>query len=143
MSVEQWEKSHNELLDQINSIMDKYSHTPHELARAEYLYTRARAICYRIVGHYKAEFKLYEARAEQMQARGYEKIRKGEAEGFAEKFKSSTDAQYMSRLTKGIQLENAAKPEGMYDQWRGIAESYRDAANAIKDMINTAENQGG
>lgn len=143
MSIEQWEKSHNDILDSINDIMDRNAHTPHELARAEYLYTRARAICYRITGYYKSQFKLYEARAEQMQARGYEKIRKGEAEGFAEKFKSSTDAQYMSRLTKGIQLEKAAEYEGMYDMWRGIAESYRDAANSIKDMINTAESQGG
>lgn len=143
MSVEQWEKAHNEVLDQINAIMDKAGHVPHELARAEYLYTRARAICYRITGYYKSQFKLYEAKAEQMQARGYEKIRKGEAEGFAEKFKSAVDAQYMSRLTKGIQLENAAEYEGLYDQWRGIADSYKDAANAIKDMINTAESQGG
>lgn len=143
MSVSDWEKSHNEVLDQINDIMDNAGHVPHELARAEYLYTRARGIAYRIAGYYKSQFKLYEARAEQMQARGYEKIRKGEAEGFAEKFKSSVDAQYMSRLTKGIQLEKASEYEGLYDQWRGLAESYQDASNAIKDMIRTIESTGG
>lgn len=142
MSVETWEKSHNDILEKINHIMDNLSHIPHELARAEYLYTRARAVAYRIAGSYKAQFKMYEARAEQMQARGYEKIRKGEADGY-EKFKSSQDAQYMSRLTKGLQLEKAAEYEGLYDQWRGIAESYNDSCNAVKDMIRTIESNGG
>lgn len=142
MALEQWEKEHNALLDKINKIMDSNAHTPHELARAEYFYTQARAVSYKIVGHYKAQFKYYEARAEQLQAMGYENIRKGDNPKY-EKFKSSVDAQYMSRLTKGIQLEKASEFEGMYDQWRGVADAYSDAVNAIKDMIKTAENQGG
>ncbi|MNW18101.1 hypothetical protein D3C71_2175300 [compost metagenome] len=78
-----------------------------------------------------------------MQARGYELIRKGEDDRFSEKFKTAQDATYMSRLGKGIQLEQAATNEGLYEQWRGIAESYQDACNAIKDMIRTIESQGG
>lgn len=142
MNLQQHEQAHNAIIDQINEIMDNPVPSPQELARAEYLYTRARVIAYRIVGHYKAEFKHYEAAAEQMQARGYEKIRKGEATGY-EKFKSAQDAQYMSRLTKGIQLEKAAQFEGLYDQWRGVADAYRDAANAIKDMLHIADREGG
>lgn len=103
MSIEQWESAHNKKIEEINDIMDRFSHVPGELAKAEYMYTQLERITWRIVGHYKAQFKLFEARAEQMQARGFEKIRKGEAEGY-EKFKTGQDAQYMSRLTKGLQL---------------------------------------
>lgn len=49
----------------------------------------------------------------------------------------------MSRLTKGLQLEKSAEYEGLYDQWRGIAKSYENSVNAIKDMIKTATKDGG
>lgn len=143
MALEEWESQHNKIIDQIDKIMENHSHTPYELSRAEWLYTKAEKVTWHIVGHYKAEFKYYEAMAEQMQARGYEKIRKGEAEGFEEKFKSAQDAQYMSRLTKGLQLEKASKAEGLYDRWRGVAGSYQNACNAVKDMIKTVQKEGG
>ena len=131
--MKQYEEEHNKIIDQINEIdLDRCD--PVSIAKAEYLYAKARIVAYKIAGHYKAEQKYYEAQAEIQQGLGYKKIRRGEMEDYKD-MKAAADAQYLSRITKGKQLAEAAKYEGLYTQWKGIADTYQDAVNALKDLI--------
>lgn len=140
MNLEQYEIQHNRIIEQINMI-DLDACDPIMVAKAEYLYTQARKVAYQIAGHYKAQQKHYEAQAEIQQGLGYKKIRRGEHEKYKD-LKTAQDAQYLSRITKGKQLERAAEFEGLYTTWRGIAETYQDSANALKDLIKAIESEG-
>lgn len=138
MALELWERQHNSILDEINSFALV---SPAEVAKAQYLYTQARIQAYKIAGHYRAEQKKHEASAEIQQGLGYKKIRRGEVKEY-EDMKASTDAQYLSRITKGKELAKAAEAEGLYITWNGIANTYESAANALKDVLKSMYSDG-
>lgn len=112
-----------------------------QLAKMEYLYSKCQLYAYLIASHYRKEQKYHEALAEQAQADCYEATRMGKNG----EFKTSTDAQYLSRKAKGKELEIASKHDGDCSRWRGIAEAYGSSINSIKDMIKSfeKENHGG
>lgn len=130
---------HNGFLNQINEI-DLDNSPPFRIAKAEYLYSRAQLYASLISGHYRKLQKYHEAMAEQEQANSYESTRLGDGP-----LKTGTDAQYLSRLAKGKELEIASTYDGDYVRWTGIAKSYESAINSLKDMIKSLEkeNRGG
>jgi hypothetical protein len=131
-----YEKAHNEVLKQIRVLDSRMDHlAPFELAKLEYLYTRAERQAWFIAGYFKKQYKYYEGMAEVEQGLEYKEVRKAGGTG--------TDGQYESRVTKGNMLVNAANPEGDYVTWRGIAGTYERAANSIKDMIKAIGVEGG
>lgn len=141
MDLTQIEAEHNAIIDQINEInLDACD--PAMVAKAQYLYTKARIVAYRIAGHYKAEQKKYEGQAEIQQGLGYKKIRRGEHEEYKD-LKTAQDAQYLSRITKGRMLEKASGFEGLFVTWKGIADTYESSCNALKDYIRAIEKDGG
>lgn len=121
-------------IKQLDSRMDELA--PYEIAKLEYLYTKAERIAWQITGEYKREYKYYEGMAEVAQGQEYKNIREN-------KKSTSTDGQYMSRITKGQMLMEAANYEGDYMSWRGIAGTYERAANALKDLMKAISVQGG
>lgn len=121
-------------IKQLDSRMDAL--TPYEIAKLEYLYTKAERIAWQITGEYKREYKYYEGMAEVAQGQEYKNIREN-------KKSTSTDGQYMSRITKGQMLMEAANYEGDYMSWKGIAGTYERAANALKDLMKAISVQGG
>lgn len=137
---------HNSFLKKIEDIESYFdgANVPGqvELAKMEYWYAKAQLYAYLISGYYRKQQKYYEALAEQEQANFYEKVRSQEYDA---KLQTSTDAQYLSRRAKGAKLLEASKHEGNYSRWNGIAKSYENAINSIKDMIKgcRAEEKGG
>jgi len=121
-------------IKQLDSRMDEL--TPYEIAKLEYLYTKAERIAWQITGEFKREYKYYEGMAEVAQGQEYKNIREN-------KKSTSTDGQYMSRITKGQMLMEAANYEGDYMSWKGIAGTYERAANALKDLMKAISVQGG
>jgi hypothetical protein len=138
MGIEKYEEEHNRIIEQINALNLEI---PSEAAKGQYLYTQARVYAYKIAGHYKAQYKHYEAQAEIQQGLGYKAIRKGESEQYKD-LKTAQDAQYLSRITKGRMLDEAAQYEGEYTTWRGIADTYESACNALKDLLKTMYSEG-
>lgn len=139
--LEQFEQEHNQILEEINAIeLDKAS--PFEISKVAYLYTQARVIAFKIAGHYKAAYKHHEAQAEIQQGLGYKLIRRKEHEDYQD-LTTAADAQYLSRITKGKELEKASKYEGLYTQWKGIADTYQDSRNALKDVLDAIKAEGG
>ena len=133
-------EKHNRFLEQINGV-DFDNAPPFLIAKAEMWYSQAQLYAGNIAAYYRKQQKLYEAKAEQAQADKYESVRLGGDP----KLKSAVDAQYLSRMAKGLQLEAAAKCEGNYIRWNGILVSYGNAINSLKDMIKSIkrEDQGG
>jgi hypothetical protein len=124
-------KKHNAILAEVNALNP--DELPADCAKAQYLYWKAQATAWVITGFYKKRFRYYEAQAEISQADKYEEIR---VEGFSEERKGTgTDGQYLSRKAKGEKLVFAAKYEGDFDRWRGIAHAYDNAINSLKDMM--------
>lgn len=101
---------------------------PYELAKLEYVYTKLERAAWHIAGWYKKKAKYHEGMAEIVQGQAYKRLR--EEEG-----KTAADAQYYSRIAKGEQLKTAGGYEGDFVTWKGIAQTYERAANAIKDML--------
>lgn len=129
--------SHKKYISQIKQLDNRMDElTPYEIAKLEYLYTKAERIAWQITGEYKREYKYYEGMAEVAQGQEYKNIREN-------KKKTATDGQYMSRITKGEMLMEAANYEGDYMSWKGIAGTYERAANALKDIMKSISVQGG
>lgn len=129
--------SHKKYISQIKLLDNRMDElTPYEIAKLEYLYTKAERIAWQITGEYKREYKYYEGMAEVAQGQEYKNIREN-------KKSTSTDGQYMSRITKGQMLMEAANYEGDYMSWKGIAGTYERAANALKDIMKSISVQGG
>jgi hypothetical protein len=130
-------KSHKNYIDQIKALDDRMdSLAPYEIAKLEYLYTKAERIAWNIAGHFKKEYKYYEGLAEIHQGQEYKNVREDAS-------KSATDGQYLSRITKGNMLCEAAQYEGDYISWKGIASTYERAANSLKDILKAIEVEGG
>lgn len=132
-----YEKAHANYINQIKALdvrMDSLA--PYEIAKLEYLYTKAERIAWNIAGWYKKQYKYYEGMAEIHQGLEYKHVR--EEEG-----KTAVDGQYLSRITKGKALCEAAQYEGDYISWSGVAKTYERAANALKDIMKAIEKQGG
>lgn len=132
----QFEKAHEKAVNDIQQLdkrMDSLS--PYELAKLEYLYSKAERQAWNIAGYYKKQYKYYEGMAEIAQGTTYKSIRAED--------KTSVDAQYESRIAKGNALAEAAEYEGDYVTWKGIAGTYERAANSIKDAIKAIEKEGG
>jgi DNA-binding ferritin-like protein len=128
---------HETYIKQIKTLDDRMdSLAPYEIAKLEYLYTKAERIAWNIAGYFKKQHKYYEGLAEVYQGQEYKNVR-------ADKTNTSTDGQYMSRITKGNMLCEAAEYEGEYISWRGIAGTYERAANSLKDMMKYIEKEGG
>jgi hypothetical protein len=130
-------KSHENYIKQIKVLDDRMdSLAPFELAKLEYLYTKAERIAWHIAGYYKKQYKYYEGLAEIHQGQEYKNVRQDSS-------KSATDGQYLSRITKGNMLCEAADFEGDYVSWCGVARTYERAANAIKDIMKAIVKEGG
>lgn len=112
-----------------------------ELAKMEYWYSKAQFYAYEIAGYHYGQYSLYESRAKQRRADMYERVRKGE---YDPKLRSGTDAENIARRSEGEMLELAAPHKKQYLQWKGIAESYNQAINSVKDMFKggKAEQRG-
>lgn len=134
-------RKHNSFLNQINAI-DLDTAGSFMISKMEYLYSQAQIYAYLIAGHYRKFQKYHEALAEQAQANSYEDTRLNRGE---HGLNGSTDGQYLSRKAKGLQLEKAARFEGDFIRWNGIAKAYENAINSLKDMIkaHNKENNGG
>jgi hypothetical protein len=137
MSIKDYEKSHEQIISQIRVLDERMdSLSPFELAKLEYLYSKAERQAWNIAGHYKRQYKYYEGMAEIAQGQEYKKVR-------SDKSKTSTDGQYESRVMKGQMLCDAADHEGDFMTWKGIATTYERAGNSIKDMIKAITKEGG
>jgi hypothetical protein len=135
--LEDYFKSHENYIKQIKVLDERMdSLAPFELAKLEYLYTKAERIAWNIAGHYKKEYKYYEGLAEIHQGQEYKNVRQDSS-------KSATDGQYLSRITKGNMLCTAAEFEGDYISWSGVARTYERAANALKDIMRAITKEGG
>jgi hypothetical protein len=135
--IDDYFKSHKNYIDQIKALDDRMdSLAPYEIAKLEYLYTKAERIAWNIAGHFKKEYKYCEGLAEIHQGQEYKNVRE-------DANKSATDGQYLSRITKGNMLCEAAQYEGDYISWSGIAKTYERAANSLKDIIRAVTKEGG
>lgn len=129
--------AHAKYINQIKSLDSRMDHlAPYEIAKLEYLYTKAERIAWNIAGYYKKQYRYYEGLAEIYQGQEYKKVRENEN-------KSAVDGQYLSRITKGNMLCEAAEYEGDYISWKGIAQTYERAANSLKDIIRAVTKEGG
>lgn len=130
-------KVHASYIDQIK-VLDKRmdSLAPYEIAKLEYLYTKAERIAWNIAGYFKKQYKYYEGLAEIYQGQEYKNVR-------SEQGKTAVDGQYLSRITKGNMLCEAAEYEGEYISWCGVAKTYERAANALKDILKAVTKEGG
>ncbi len=129
-------KAHEKALDEIQKLDSRMDElTPYEIGKLQYLYTKAERQAWNIAAWHKKKQKYYEGMAEVAQGQEYKKMRDGG--------KTGTDAQYLSRISKGAQLTAAAEYEGDYITWRGIAETYAGARLALKDVLKAIEAQGG
>ena len=130
-------KVHKQYIADIKVLDDRMDHlAPYEISKLEYLYTKAERIAWKIAGWYKKKYKYYEGLAEIYQGQEYKKVR--EEDG-----KSAVDGQYLSRITKGNMLCEAADYEGDYISWKGVASTYERAANSLKDVMKYIDKQGG
>lgn len=128
--------AHTKYINQIKALDSRMDHlAPYEIAKLEYLYTKAERIAWNIAGYFKKQYKYYEGLAEIHQGQEYKNVRQGGGSG--------TDGQYESRVTKGNMLCEAADYEGDYISWKGVAGTYERAANALKDVMKAIEKQGG
>jgi hypothetical protein len=135
--LDEYFETHKKYIKQIKVLDDRMdSLAPFELAKLEYLYTKAERIAWNIAGHFKKEYKYYEGLAEIHQGQEYKNVRD-------DKTKSATDGQYLSRITKGNMLCEAAQYEGDYISWKGVASTYERAANALKDIMRAITKEGG
>lgn len=144
-SVHDYIMKHNEFLKKIE-YYDRFLDTGQtlgqvELAKMEYWYSKAQLYAHLIAGFYRGRQKLLEGQAEQEQANFFEQVR---IKQYDERLSNSTDAQYLSRRAKGEKLVEAAGYEKGYMQWRGVAESYEQSINSLKDMVKggRAEQRG-
>jgi len=141
LELKRYEQVHSQYIKQIKVLDDRMdSLAPYEIAKLEYLYTKAERIAWNIAGFYKKQYKYYEGMAEISQGLEYKAVRKGEVE---EKMTSGVDGQYLSRISKGRMLTQAAEYEGDFLTWKGVAGTYERAANALKDIMKAIEKQGG
>lgn len=130
--IEKYLKAHENAIKEVQ-VLDKRidSLSPYEITKLQYLYTKVERHAWAIAAWNKRQQKYYEGIAEVAQGQEFKKMR--------DEGKSGVDAQYLSRISKGAQLTHAAEFEGDYISWRGIAESYIGARNALKDMIKSVD----
>ncbi len=129
--------THKDYINQIKALDSRMDHlAPYEIAKLEYLYTKAERIAWNIAGYFKKQYKYYEGLAEIHQGQEYKSVRQDQQ-------KTAVDGQYLSRITKGNMLCEAAEHEGDYISWKGVAGTYERAANALKDVMKAIEKQGG
>ncbi len=136
LELKRYERAHEQAINDIQklySCMDELS--PYEIGKLQYLYTKAERQAWNIAAWHKKKQKYYEGMAEVAQGQEYKKMRDGG--------KTGTDAQYLSRISKGAQLTAASEYEGDYITWRGIAQTYEGARLALKDILKSIEAQGG
>lgn len=131
-----YEKAHAKYIREIQALDERMDHlAPYEIAKLEYLYTKAERQAWVIAAYHKRNQKYFESMAEIKQGQKYQEAR--------EKGATGTDAQYVSRIKKGEMLRQAAEHEGFYVSWRGVAQTYERAAHALKDIMKSIEVQGG
>jgi hypothetical protein len=129
--------THETYLKQVRELEGRMdSLAPFELAKLEFLYTKLERAAWHIAGWYKKKAKYCEGMAEIEQGQEYKRLREQEK-------KTAADAQYYSRIPKGERLREAGGYEGDFVTWKGIAQTYERAANAIKDMLKAIEREGG
>jgi hypothetical protein len=129
--------THETYLKQVRELEGRMdSLAPFELAKLEFLYTKLERAAWHIAGWYKKKAKYCEGMAEIEQGQAYKHLREVEK-------KTAADAQNYSRVEKGRRLQEAGGYEGDFVTWKGIANTYERAANAIKDMLKAIEKEGG
>ncbi|MBS4200299.1 hypothetical protein KHA93_11720 [Bacillus sp. FJAT-49732] len=133
--LNRYEQSHENVIKEIQELDNRMDHlAPYEIGKLQYLYTKAERQAWNIAAFHKKQQKYYEGMAEIAQGQEYKKMR--------DEGKTGVDAQYLSRISKGAQLTKAAEYEGDYITWRGIAETYAGARNALKDIIKSISQEG-
>ncbi len=136
LELNKYHRAHEKALveiEKLDSRMDALA--PYEIGKLQYMYTKAERQAWNIAAWHKKKQKYYEGMAEIAQGQEYKQMR--------DSGKTGTDAQYLSRISKGLQLATAAEYEGDYITWRGIAETYAGARLALKDVLKAIEAQGG
>lgn len=136
LELNKYHRAHEKALveiEKLDSRMDALA--PYEIGKLQYLYTKAERQAWNIAAWHKKKQKYYEGMAEIAQGQEYKQMR--------DSGKTGTDAQYLSRISKGLQLATAAEYEGDYITWRGIAQTYEGARLALKDILKSIEAQGG
>jgi hypothetical protein len=137
LEFKRYQEQHSHYIHKIKKLDERLdSLAPYEISKLEYYYSKAERIAWLIAGWYKKKHKYYEGLAEIYQGQEYKSVRE-------DKSKTATDGQYMSRITKGNMLCEAAEYEGDYISWRGVASTYERAANSLKDMMKYIEKEGG
>ena len=136
-------KAHDNVISHIWELDKRFdSLSPFELAKLEYLYTRAERYAWRIAGYFKSQYRYYEGMAEVSQGTTYKSLRDAKDDN-NKSTHSSIDAQYESRIAKGNMLTEAGGYEGEFTSWKGWANSYEGSRLAIKDMIKSVSVEGG
>lgn len=132
--IQKFIKAHENALKQIQPLDSRMdSLAPYEISKLQYLYTKAERHAWAIAAWNKKQQKYYEGIAEVAQGQEFKQMR--------DEGKAGVDAQYLSRIAKGNQLAKASQFEGDYISWRGVAESYVGARNALKDMIKSVDTE--
>lgn len=133
-------KKHNGFLEQINAV-NLDDAPPFLLAKVRYWYAWASNYAFQIASYYRKQQKRYEAKSKIDRSDVYELTRKGENGTL----KTQQDAYNLAKKAEGLQLDEAGHYESQHMRWKGIAESYKDAGNSIKDMQESVqrENKGG
>lgn len=135
LMLKRFEKAHEQAIAEIQALDSRMDHlAPYEIGKLQYLYTKAERHAWNIAAWHKKKQKYYEGMAEVAQGQEYKQMR--------DSGKTGVDAQYLSRISKGAQLTAAAEYEGDYITWRGIAETYAGARNALKDIIKAIAQEG-
>lgn len=135
IDLNKFHRAHEQAINDIQKLDSRMDHlAPYEIGKLQYLYTKAERQAWNIAAWNKKKQKYYEGMAEVAQGQEYKKMRDGG--------KTGTDAQYLSRISKGAQMTAAAEYEGDYITWRGIAQTYEGARNALKDMIKAVAYEG-
>ena len=134
--IKKYLEAHEKCIKEIQALDNRMDHlAPYEIGKLQYLYTKAERHAWAIAAWHTKKQKYYEGMAEVAQGQEYKQMR--------DEGKTGNDAQYLSRISKGIQLTNAADYEGDYISWRGMAETYMGARNALKDILKAIDSQGG
>lgn len=135
LELKRYERAHEQAINDIQKLDSRMDElTPYEIGKLQYLYTKAERQAWNIAAWHKKKQKYFEGMAEVAQGQEYKKMRDGG--------KTGTDAQYLSRISKGLQLKIAAGYEGDYITWRGIAQTYEGARNSLKDMVKAIAYEG-
>jgi hypothetical protein len=135
--IDQAIKRHNTIIEMVNGYeKDMDSLTPFQLAKLEHCYNKLEREAWKITGYYKSQYQFYFGRASTERGKFY--IYERETNKC-----QVNDSNYKSKVQEGINQEISGIYEGYFVTWKGIAQSYANMQNALKDMIKAVGVEGG